>query len=184
MNKKDLRKKVKDILSALSKEELKGKSLKVSQKLKSQIAKVFSNHSFEGHVGVYAPIQQEVHWYLEFKSDEYFYAAPHMLEDGIMEYHPIDLKFIECGKVGLELEDHIKSEVVMPDVLIIPGLGFAQNGDRLGRGKGYFDRFLSNFKGVKIGVCFDEQVFEKIPTDEHDVKLDYLITETNIFEID
>ncbi len=64
---------------------------------------------------------------------------------------------------------------------IIPGIAFSENGDRLGFGKGYYDRFLAEFKGLKIGICYDFQVLPEIPTSPHDVKMDLIITETRIY---
>ena len=62
------------------------------------------------------------------------------------------------------------------DVIIVPGMGFDRNGNRLGRGKGYYDRFLEKLDGVyKIGVCFPFQMFSEIPADGHDIKMDMII---------
>jgi len=60
---------------------------------------------------------------------------------------------------------------------IIPGLAFDLNKNRMGRGKGYYDNYLKNKKFWKIGICFDYQIFDKIPTDENDVKMDEIISE-------
>ena len=65
------------------------------------------------------------------------------------------------------------------DLLIVPGLGFDLTGQRIGRGAGFYDRFLSQpaFRATTLGLAFDEQVVEHVPTDEHDVPLDGLITD-------
>lgn len=63
------------------------------------------------------------------------------------------------------------------DVAIIPGMAFDSKGHRLGRGKGYYDRFLSQLtpKTIKIGLCFPWQRVDYVPTDENDVSMDYVI---------
>lgn len=61
---------------------------------------------------------------------------------------------------------------------IVPGLSFDRNGYRLGYGKGYYDRFLSNFKGKSIGLCYDACLCDKLPFDKYDRKVDTIITET------
>jgi 5-formyltetrahydrofolate cyclo-ligase len=62
------------------------------------------------------------------------------------------------------------------DVAIVPGLAFDRSGNRLGRGKGYYDRFLKTVTNpYKIGVCFGCQLFEQIPHDEQDVKMDKVV---------
>lgn len=63
------------------------------------------------------------------------------------------------------------------DVAIIPGMAFDRDGHRLGRGKGYYDRFLSRVPYLyKIGLCYDWQIVDHVPTDEHDVQMDEVVT--------
>lgn len=69
------------------------------------------------------------------------------------------------------------------DVILVPGLAFDRNGERMGFGKGYYDRLLENSKAVKIGLCYDFQILEKIPTESHDVPMNFIITEKEILEI-
>ncbi|MHB1157789.1 MAG: 5-formyltetrahydrofolate cyclo-ligase [Phycisphaerales bacterium] len=70
----------------------------------------------------------------------------------------------------------------MIDLVIVPGLGFDLTGHRLGRGGGFYDRFLSrqNFRGLTCGLTLEQQVVEHIPTQPHDVRLDMLATERRI----
>lgn len=69
------------------------------------------------------------------------------------------------------------------DVVIVPGLAFDKNGSRMGFGKGYYDRLLENTSAVKIALCYSFQVFENIPSEEHDIPMDYIITEKEIIKI-
>ncbi len=64
---------------------------------------------------------------------------------------------------------------------IVPGIAFSPGGYRLGYGKGYYDRFLSGFKGVSVGLCYDRCLCHKLPTDEYDKKVNYLITDKIIY---
>jgi 5-formyltetrahydrofolate cyclo-ligase len=64
------------------------------------------------------------------------------------------------------------------DLALVPGIGFSLNGCRLGRGKGYFDRMLSEVRGWKCGVAFDWQVTVEIPTERHDIRLNSIVTPT------
>ena len=63
------------------------------------------------------------------------------------------------------------------DVAIIPGMAFDRRGNRLGRGKGYYDRFLPLLptRVYKIGVCFPFQLLDFIPMEEHDISMDTVI---------
>jgi len=65
------------------------------------------------------------------------------------------------------------------DLVVIPGLGFDKQGNRLGRGGSYYDGFLAHpqLKAVKCGLAFDEQIVDSIPVEEHDVPVDTLVTD-------
>ncbi|GAA6529173.1 MAG: 5-formyltetrahydrofolate cyclo-ligase [Prevotella sp.] len=66
------------------------------------------------------------------------------------------------------------------DVAVIPGMAFDCSGNRLGRGKGYYDRLLRKMPHCyKIGICFDFQKFRHIPSDPYDIKMDEIITYSN-----
>ena len=61
-------------------------------------------------------------------------------------------------------------------VIIVPGVAFDNKGYRLGRGKGYYDRYLGSLaENYKIGICFPWQMVEKVPTDSHDVCVNEVI---------
>lgn len=63
------------------------------------------------------------------------------------------------------------------DLIIVPGVAFDRNGNRIGRGKGYYDRFLSQYLGVKrIGICFDFQLVAEVPTEPLDIRMDEVIS--------
>ena len=62
------------------------------------------------------------------------------------------------------------------DVCVIPGMAFDSAKHRLGRGKGYYDRFLSNVPNIyKIGVCFDFQKVDNVPSDDFDIPMDEVL---------
>ncbi len=63
------------------------------------------------------------------------------------------------------------------DLIIVPCLSVDKNGYRIGYGKGYYDRFLKDFKGVSICPCYEQLLTDSLPTDEYDVKINILITE-------
>lgn len=69
------------------------------------------------------------------------------------------------------------------DIILVPALAFSKNGHRLGYGAGYYDKFLENKKGIKIGVCYDEQIFEQIPYDNFDITMDFVVTPSSTYRI-
>jgi len=72
------------------------------------------------------------------------------------------------------------------DIILIPGLYFDKKGNRLGYGKGYYDKFLSEVEPecLKVGLCFGFQLGEEIKAESWDVKMDYVVTEDSILKIE
>jgi 5-formyltetrahydrofolate cyclo-ligase len=70
------------------------------------------------------------------------------------------------------------------DFVAVPGVAFAPDGRRLGRGKGFYDRLLASVRGVKCGIAFDQQIVEDLPTEPHDIRLDYVLTPTRWYRMD
>lgn len=66
---------------------------------------------------------------------------------------------------------------------IVPALAYDKRGYRLGFGKGFYDKFLCKFSGEKIGICYDNCVCSKLPNDEFDVSVDWLVTENRIVNL-
>jgi len=70
------------------------------------------------------------------------------------------------------------------DLVIVPGIAFDRRLNRLGRGKGYYDRFLASFDKPVVGLCFGFQLFDTIPADIHDIKMTQIITENEVIRAD
>lgn len=76
----------------------------------------------------------------------------------------------------------INPKTLVPDVIFVPGLAFSKTGDRLGRGKGCYDATLKHYKSsIFVGVCFEEQILDHIPTEPHDISMDFVCTDNNIY---
>jgi 5-formyltetrahydrofolate cyclo-ligase len=69
------------------------------------------------------------------------------------------------------------------DLMVVPGAAFDRTGNRLGRGGGYYDRFLFGFSGVSVAVSFDFQVIPSVPTDSHDEAVDLIVTNSEIIDV-
>lgn len=65
-----------------------------------------------------------------------------------------------------------------PDVVLVPAVAVTSAGVRLGRGLGWYDRYLAGTDAVVIGVCWDLQVVDRLPVEPHDVPLDAVVTES------
>ena len=62
------------------------------------------------------------------------------------------------------------------DLILVPGVAFDWNGNRLGRGRGFYDRLLAKTSGLKCGVGYNFQLVGKVPAEPHDVKVNFIVT--------
>lgn len=94
---------------------------------------------------------------------------------------------LKPGLFGVREPDEVhcpKVTIQALELFCIPGLAFDSSGARLGRGKGFYDRALGQVRGLKIGVCYNSQFLnEVIPMEDHDVRMDYVVTEKNIHKV-
>lgn len=92
---------------------------------------------------------------------------------------------MDCDRYGVQSPTNGRPiPEAMIDLVIVPGLGFDMNGKRLGRGGGFYDRFLARpgFAGrpVACGLAMEQQIVTEIPTQPHDIRLNMLATERRI----
>lgn len=92
----------------------------------------------------------------------------------------LDTEFVQ-GRFGIREPKHANLVNIQPDAVIVPLVGFDKNKNRLGQGRGYYDRYLNGYEGKKIGLAFSIQQVEKVITEACDIKLDTIITEEKIF---
>ena len=92
------------------------------------------------------------------------------------------LEGLKENKYGILEPDDSKEEFCKNnlDLIILPGVAFDLVGKRIGYGGGYYDRYLENIdkKIIKVALIYDFQLLENVPAEEHDIKADYIITET------
>ena len=95
-----------------------------------------------------------------------------------LELHIFNTKSgTKTGAFGIiESEGTLFTDYSQIDLAIIPGIAFDKNGNRLGRGKGYYDRLLPLLHCPKIGLCFSFQFLDSIPCEKHDIPMDEIIT--------
>ena len=89
----------------------------------------------------------------------------------------------DWGISALGVREPQKGFVVLPEQIqgyVIPAVGFDRQGYRLGRGRGYYDRFLAQCQQIKIGICFASSLCDELPHDEHDLRCDWIITENGL----
>jgi 5-formyltetrahydrofolate cyclo-ligase len=72
--------------------------------------------------------------------------------------------------------------VSLIDLVVVPGLGFDVHGNRIGRGRGFYDRFLAHpdWKGIACGLALEDQVVQDVPVTEFDMQVDMLVTDAEV----
>lgn len=180
--KKNLRKEYRILRRAVenreSKEEFITASL-ISSELFRNADCVFLYCSFDGETSTEG-ISEEAE-FLGIKT-----AYPYCVDkDGTMEFYISLRKDLIKGMYGIYEPDRENCEKAASSensLCIVPGVAFGRNGERLGFGKGYYDRFLEDFKGKTVGLSFEECLSASIPMETHDKKIDYLITDKKIYK--
>ncbi|MDE5972270.1 MAG: 5-formyltetrahydrofolate cyclo-ligase [Muribaculaceae bacterium] len=83
---------------------------------------------------------------------------------------------------AFNIEEPEGDEIVaaeLMELIVVPGVAFDRLGNRVGRGKGFYDRLLSETKALTVGVGYDFQLFDEVPAEPHDTPMDVIITESS-----
>ncbi len=111
-------------------------------------------------------------------------AVPLCTEDNNMEFYFIEsMDDLVKGKYGLLEPDKDKcrkADATEKSLCIVPGLSFDAKGFRLGKGGGYYDRFLKDFRGISAGLCYHSFFKLQLPTESFDIPVDITVTENFI----
>src|SRR3989344_4436157 len=180
--KNQLKEKILEKRNSLSKEEVIEKSRKIKLNLfnlesykKSKTAMFFV--SFSSEVNTQDMINESI--------GRKTAIAPKVVQNEIEPSVIIDLdSLIPSGKFGIpEPIELMKIAYKNIDLVLVPGIAFDKEGHRICYVFGYYDKFLKKVpKAVKIGLCFDFQVVDKVPREEHDVPVDLIVTEKGVLE--
>ena len=127
-------------------------------------------------IASYCPFGSEANPNLLFDTSKLYFPKVDRFNKGNMRFFRGVLK----KGFGNIKEPFIKKRIAPKssiDAIIVPGVGFDQRGYSIGYGGGFYDRFLKRTVALKVGVCFDCCVLDRIDEDPHDVAVDVLITE-------
>ena len=92
-----------------------------------------------------------------------------------------DLNQLKNGFAGIKEPDGKRVDKKGIDIVIVPAVAYDKRGYRLGYGHGYYDRFLSDYEGLKVGLAYDFQIVDTIPYENHDIPVDLVITPTYVY---
>ena len=174
MDKRVVRKDVREALAAISPEEKTQKSTMLALALlvhpavrNARVVALFSPLPDEPQIG-------EI---IELLSHGRIVLLPRV-EGDVMRFYTFSPKAMYKGSYGI-LEPMCGNPFPPAeiDVIIVPGVAFTADGARMGRGKGFYDKYMSQegFNAHKIGVCYSEQVVQSLPCERHDVFMDEVV---------
>ncbi|MBO7132846.1 MAG: 5-formyltetrahydrofolate cyclo-ligase [Bacteroidales bacterium] len=173
MDKKELRKHIKALKKQHTAEQLEAQSNAIMQKLEKH-----SDFAKAKIVMLYYSLPDEVQtaeFIAKWRSIKQI-ILPTVVGDDIVPVKLDDSTTFAKGDFNIQ-EPQSEPYTGGYDLIVVPGVAFDRNGNRLGRGRGYYDRFLCNHANVKkIGICFDFQLVDEIPTEPTDIKMDEIIS--------
>lgn len=179
--KNEIRKRNKKLRAALDKWEAAEKSRLASEYfLKSEIYKK------AGQIMLYMPLGNEIDTAdmikAAFKDGKKVVLPVTDGETGLITpcYITENTQFRQGAFSVSEPQNCESADMERTDVIIVPGIAYDKKGGRVGFGKGCYDRLLTASDAVKVGYCYDFQICEEIDTEEHDIKMDYLLSESGM----
>lgn len=178
IDKKEIRRKIKNMRLMLSEAEKMTAADSVFDRLEKSAAFLMANHILLYHS---LPDELSTHAFLKKWSTRKHFYLPRV--NGVnLDILPYEQSRLELG--SFHIEEPVGDDIVDPetlDLIVTPGVAFDRKGNRLGRGKGYYDRLLATTKATKIGVAYHFQMVDSIPAEPHDVPVDIVITDRAIY---
>lgn len=172
IEKKELRRAIRQKSLALSQEDISRQSDFVVARLAEII------HSRKPCiVALFAPLKDEVQIAPLLKMVECEVVLPRV-EGEQMEFYPYSDATLSEGSFGiLEPQQGEPCPASAIDLMVVPGVAFTLEGERMGRGRGFYDRYLSRegFRAFCVGVCYAHQRVASLPAEPHDRRVDMLI---------
>lgn len=180
MEKSEIRRKINAMRSMLLEHERISAADEVFKQLERSAAFLLADRILMYHS---LPDELSTHQFLKKWHDRKKFFLPRV--NGVnLEILPYEEQRLEIG--SFHIEEPTGENVCDPDeieLVIVPAVAYDRKGNRLGRGKGFYDRLLSSMKATKVGVGYDFQVLDFIPSEPHDVKMDMVISQKTYIRI-
>ncbi|MCC8174254.1 MAG: 5-formyltetrahydrofolate cyclo-ligase [Odoribacter sp.] len=174
IEKKMLRQQVKERKNAYTSSELMEMSKDIFKKLEKE--ELFKQANV---IAIYWSLPDEVYTqeFIEKWSNKKVFLLPCIEGEDIVFRKYESKQNLKAGE-GLKIPEPCGSMIYKPEdieLMIVPGMAFDKRGGRLGRGKGYYDRFMKSCFASKVGVCFPFQLVDFVPMEIHDLKVDKVL---------
>ena len=173
MEKKEIRCSIKSRTLALKPEQ----ALRQSEAVVERLLQILAQRKPQV-VALFAPLRDEVQIGSLMQRIGCRVVVPRV-EGDEMEFYDLASGALAEGSFGI-MEPQC-GEPIEPrkiDVMVVPGVAFTPSGDRLGRGKGFYDRYLSRegFRAYCVGVCYPHQMVDELPVEPHDRRMDEVVS--------
>lgn len=152
---------------------------------KSQSDAIFSKLEQNAHfknarnIALYWSLNDEVdtHQFIEKWHQQENIYLPTVIGNDLIFRQYAGIDNMQAGAFGiLEPTGNKLNNISDIDLVIVPGVAFDAHNNRMGRGRGFYDRILSSTKAYKIGIAFRCQIFSQIPTNNNDIAMDEVIS--------
>ena len=155
-----------------------------SKKIQNKLKKINEFRNAQ-KIGVYYPIGSEIltqDIIQELLSNGKDVFLPKVMEKNIEFRKIVDFSSLEKGSFDImEPKDDCQIDNAL-DVVLVPTVGISPIGVRLGYGQGFYDRYLAEHKVITISLTFEKQIIKNIPKSEHDIMIDWIVTEERILD--
>ncbi|MDE6380881.1 MAG: 5-formyltetrahydrofolate cyclo-ligase [Muribaculaceae bacterium] len=180
MEKSEIRRKIRNLRMMLSEMEKASAADEVFAQLEKTAAFMMADNILMYHS---LPDELQTIKFLRKWRDRKRFFLPRV--NGVnLDILPYEETRLELG--SFHIEEPTGDDVVNVDdieLMVVPAVAFDRKGNRLGRGKGFYDRLLSTSKATKIGVGYEFQLFDSIPSEPHDVAMDMVITQKTLIKL-
>lgn len=177
MEKNEIRRKIKAMRSMLLESEKNSAADEVFRHLEQTVAFMLASKILMYHS---LPDELPTREFLKKWKDKKDFYLPRV--NGVnLEILPYNESRLELGAFHIEEptgEDTVDAAEM--ELIIVPAVAYDRRGNRLGRGKGFYDRLLATTKATKIGIAYEFQIFDEIPSETHDIPMDYVITQRSV----
>lgn len=175
MKKEDIRRNVKARKCLLNDDERRAAAESVFARLEELAAFMLADKILVYHS---LPDELSTHSFLDKWGARKRFFLPRV--NGVnLDILPYDRSRLHLGSFHIEEPDGTETvPVEQIEMIIVPAVAYDRNGNRVGRGRGYYDRLLSSSTAVKVGVGYDFQLVDEIDAEPHDVPVDIVITQT------
>ncbi|MEK7298832.1 MAG: 5-formyltetrahydrofolate cyclo-ligase [Candidatus Margulisiibacteriota bacterium] len=171
---------------ALSPEDITAFSSRITDQLDT-----LSEVQKASHVAAYWPVLGEVdirRWLMRVLDAKHHVYLPRydVEKDAFDLCQADDFEVLVQGKFGVWEPPPTRTPLTAAEVnnqveaWLVPGLAFDRKGNRIGLGKGYYDRLLAHAQGTKIGLAYDFQLLSSLPADPHDIGMDIVATPSEV----